>query len=133
MAMASGQGREIPFQILDRGTNSGVQEEGVKVLRTSRGFEEAMESILGAEKVQKLIKAVDWDSEQVLLVFGGSHPTGGYSVDVRRIVVVDRQRLEIEAKLKKPAPGQMVTQAFTTPYTMVKMRKEIAAVKVKFD
>lgn len=133
MALASSQGRDVPFQVIDRGVNSGVKEEGVKVLRTSRAFEEFLESWLGAEKVHKLLKQVNWESEQVVLVFGGEHPTGGFSVDVKRIVSVDRQRLEIEAKLKRPAPGQMVTQAFTTPYTMVKMPREIAAIKVKFD
>lgn len=132
-AMANGQGREVPFQIVDRGVNSGSSEEGVKVLRTSRAFEESMESILGSEKTQRLLKQVDWDTEQIVLIFAGEKPTGGFSVDVRRIVAVDRQRLEIEAKLKKPAPGQMVTMALTTPYTMLKMRKEVASIKVKID
>lgn len=133
MAMASGQGREVPFQVIDRGTNSGVKEVGVKAIRTARAFEELLEGMLGAEKTQRLLKQVQWDTEQVVLIYGGEHPTGGFSIDVKRIVSVDRQQYEIEAKLKKPAPGQIVTQAFTTPFTMIKMRKEVGALSVKLD
>ena len=133
LAMAFGQGRDVPFQVIDRGANSGVKEEGVKAIRTARAFEELLEGILGAEKTQRLLKQVHWDTEQVVLVYGGGHPTGGFSIDVKRIVAVDRQQYEIEAKLKKPAPGQIVTQAFTTPFTMIKMPKEVGALSLKLD
>lgn len=123
---------DIPFKVIERGTNIGEKEQGLKVLRTDRAFEEFLKD-KGEEHVKKLAKQVDWQTEQVVVVFGGQHPTGGFSVDVKRIAKVDVQRLVLEAVLNKPKPGQGVTMAFTTPYIIIKMPREVAAIRVKFS
>ncbi len=131
---ASGFGQaqgDIPFKVIERGANIGEKEQGLKVLRTDRAFEEFLKD-KGEEHVKKLAKQVDWQTEQVVVIFGGQHPTGGFSVDVKRIAKVDVQRLIVEAILNKPKPGQGVTMAFTTPYIIIKMPREVAAIKVKF-
>lgn len=132
IGLALAQGRsDVPFQVIDRGAQSGEAEQGVKVLRTERAFEEFMKG-RADDKISKLTKQVDWNTEQVLVVFGGQQPTGGFGIEVRRIASIDIQRLVIEAKLIKPSAGQIVTQALTTPYVMLKTQRQVAAIKVKF-
>jgi hypothetical protein len=123
VAAIAGQGADVSFQVLDRGSNSGEKEQGLKVLRTERAFEEFLKEHSPAQ-ADKLPKQVDWKTEQIVLVFGGQQRTGGFGVNVKRIVSTDVQRLTVEAILTKPSPGQGVTLAFTTPYTI--------AIKVKF-
>ena len=131
-AAFAGQGRpDVPFQIIDRGPYSGETEAGVKVLRTERAFEEFLKD-KGEEKIKPLMKQVDWQSEQIVVIFAGQHPSGGYGIDIRRIANIDIQRLQVEAKVTKPAPGQIVTQALTTPYVILKMQRQVAAIKLKF-
>jgi PrcB C-terminal len=132
LAVAFSQGRaDVPFQVIDRGTNSGEVEQGVKVLRTERAFEEFLKN-QGEEKTKRMLKMVDWQTEQAVIVFGGQQNSGGFSVDVKRIASVDIQRLVVEAKLNRPSPNQGVTLALTTPYIILKMQRQVAAIKVKF-
>jgi hypothetical protein len=128
--MAS-QGADVSFQVLDRGSNSGEKEQGIKVLRTERAFEEFLKEH-SPNKADQLPKQVDWKTEQVVLVFGGEFNTGGYGVNVKRILSTDVQRLTVEAVITKPSPGQGVTLALTTPYTIIKMPRQVAAIKIKF-
>jgi len=129
MAISAGQS-DLPFQTLEKGVNSGETQEGVKVVRTERAFEEFLKERRD-ERSMRLLKQVDWDSEQVVIVFGGQQVSGGFSVDVKRISQLDVQRLVLEARVVKPAPGQIVTMALTTPYTIVKMSRQVAPVKLK--
>ncbi len=122
---------DIPFQIVERGTNSGEKQQGLKVLRTERAFEELLKD-KSEDHVKKLSKQVDWQTEQVVVVFGGEFNTGGYGVDIKRVTNVDVQRLLIEATISKPRHGQGVTMAFTTPYVIIKMPRQVASVRVKF-
>lgn len=129
MAITAGQS-DLPFQTLEKGINSGETQEGVKVVRTERAFEEFLKERRD-DRSMRLLKQVDWDSEQVVIVFGGQQVSGGFSVDVKRISQLDVQRLILEARIVKPAPGQIVTMALTTPYTIVKMSRQVAPVKLK--
>lgn len=129
---AFAQGRtDIPFQVIERGTNSGEKEQGVKVLRTERAFEEFLKD-RGEEQAKKLSKQVDWQTEQIVVVFGGQQNSGGFSVDVKKVVGVDIQRYVVEAVLNKPNRERGVTMALTTPYVIIKTQRQIGAVKVKF-
>lgn len=132
VAAAFAQSRtDIPFQVIERGTNSGEKEQGVKVLRTERAFEEFLKD-RGEEQAKKLSKQVDWQTEQIVVVFGGQQNSGGFSVDVKKVVGVDIQRYVVEAVLNKPNRDRGVTMALTTPYIIIKTQRQVGAVKVKF-
>lgn len=132
VAAVVAQGRaDVPFQVIDRGMNSGEEDSGLKIFRTERAFEEYLKD-RGEEKAQRIAKQIDWQTEQVIVVFGGQQRSGGFSVDVKRIASVDIQRLVVEAKLNRPGPNQPVTLALTTPYVIIKTQRQVAAIKVKF-
>lgn len=61
---------------------------------------------------------VDFSRQVVVGVALGSRPTGGFAVD---IVAVKRigDRLIVRLRETQPAPGAMVTEAFTQPYALV--------------
>lgn len=132
VAAVTAQGRaDVPFQVIDRGMNSGENESGLKIIRTERAFEEYLKD-RGEDKAQRLAKQIDWQTEQVIVIFGGQQSSGGFSVDVKRISSVDIQRLVVEAKLNRPGANQHTTLALTTPYVMIKTQRQVAAIKVKF-
>ncbi|MBI1831207.1 MAG: protease complex subunit PrcB family protein [Planctomycetes bacterium] len=60
------------------------------------------------------VEAIDWKKQMVIVVYGGTQRTGGYSVEVKSLEVKDA-KLIVNWKLKTPAPGSIVTQALTNP------------------
>lgn len=56
----------------------------------------------------------DFSSCSVLVVSGGERPTGGYRLEVVR-VVKESGKWVIEFVMHQPAPGSFVTQALTCP------------------
>lgn len=65
--------------------------------------------------------AVDFASESVVFLLAGSRPTGGYSVEARG-VALEEKTLVVDAEVKGPPPGSMVTQALTSPYAVVAVK-----------
>ncbi len=61
---------------------------------------------------------IDFSKEALVAVSGGECSTGGYSVE---LISSKSQGMDIflEFDLKSPAPTQLVTQAFTKPYTII--------------
>jgi len=64
-----------------------------------------------------------------VLVTMGEKPTGGYAVDINEIATSNGDWV-IDVEFVSPAPGDMVTQALTYPYTFVKVKGE-GGVKVR--
>ena len=49
-------------------------------------------------------------------------PTGGYYIEITKIVEKENS-VEVFARETSPSPGSLVTEAFTQPYHIVKMKK----------
>jgi hypothetical protein len=126
MAKAIG---DVPFQVVARGQYGGESDQGIRVFRTERAFEEFSKD-KSQEIPKRLLKDIDWDREQIVVVFGGQQPTGGFSIDVKRIQSADIQRLTLEAVINKPSG--LATQAIATPYLVLRMARQVASIKVKF-
>ncbi|MFP4114097.1 MAG: protease complex subunit PrcB family protein [Spirochaetales bacterium] len=58
---------------------------------------------------------VDFDRETVIVLLLGERPTGGYGVGIEA-VIESRGRVEVVVDVRRPQPGDMVTQVLTTPY-----------------
>ena len=58
----------------------------------------------------------------VIFVAMGRQRTGGYSIEVANVEVVD-QKLKISFKRKSPPPGAMATMALTAPFHIVAVPK----------
>jgi hypothetical protein len=61
---------------------------------------------------------VDFAADSVVILLGGSRPTGGYSVEARGARLEGRT-LVVDAVVKGPPPDAMVTQAFTSPFAVI--------------
>ncbi len=60
------------------------------------------------------VQAIDWKTQMVIVLSGGTQRTGGYSVVVQSLDVKDG-KLTVNWKVKGPPPGSIVTQALTMP------------------
>lgn len=67
------------------------------------------------------------DDEKVYLIAAGERNTGGYSVHITK-ENPDGEELNLYYKIQAPGPDEMVTQAITYPYLLIKIREEVEEV-----
>jgi hypothetical protein len=91
-------------------------EELAKV--TGQPADAAEKALTQALKVDK----IDWQTQMVVVVTGGTKNTGGYSVEITG-VTLKGDALTVSWKLNTPKPGQPVTQAITHPAQAVLVEK----------
>lgn len=91
---------------------------------TNTGADRATAQLARAFKVD----SIDWKKQMVIVISGGSRPTGGYSVDAQKLEVKDN-KLIVHWKLNSPAPGSFVTQAFTHPMQAILVDRREGAVE----
>jgi|GEM_PF-885372 len=124
-------GREIPFAELERGSSfpHGGEEAGdprpfIEVAADRAGWEALWARVhppsLEAEAPPP--PELDTAQEVAVGVFQGVKPTGGYTVEVSS-VRARGNTVEVAVRLTEPSPGSMVTQAFTSPYQLVKISR----------
>lgn len=64
----------------------------------------------------------DFRRETLLGVFMGSQPTGGYGVSVER-VTEERGELYVDLRFMTPQPGDITTQAVTSPWLFLRVQR----------
>lgn len=106
---------EKPFSL--SGQRSSILKPRQVVVRDAKAFAALWKEHTTRATMPVSLPKVDFKKFDVVAVFMGSKPTGGYSVeigDVRR----DKKEATIPVTLHKPGPGSIVTQAFTYPFAM---------------
>jgi hypothetical protein len=93
---------------------------------TGQPADKAAEEMAKAFKVE----SIDWKKQMVVVATGGTKRTGGYSVEVTDLKVME-STLTVHWKLNTPKPGSPVTQAITHPAQAVLVERFEG--KVTFD
>lgn len=86
------------------------------------GSEQAYRNLWSSSVGNVQAPPVDFEKEIVVLLLAGSKPTGGYVVEPKG-VSVDGDTLVVDAAIKAPAAGTIVTQAFTSPWAAIAVTK----------
>jgi len=107
----------LPFQTIDKGHSSAIEETLSEVYRTQQEFE----VFWGRHKAGS-IPDVDFATRMVIAVYSGMKNSGGYSIE---ITSVDEKTAEegggivVNYVTDTPSPGSMVTMALTQPYHII--------------
>lgn len=99
-----------------------------------------VQEILPRYKALERALACKVDGDIYVIATRGEKPTGGFTVDIDRIIKVkeeDKDKLVIYVTFEDPKPGDVVTQVITYPYTVAKTNlKELPdkiELKVKYN
>lgn len=72
---------------------------------------------------------VDFATEVAVILMAGEQRTGGYSIEPKG-ATVDGDTLVVDAAVKGPEPGMMVTQALTSPWEIIAVsRRDVKSVR----
>lgn len=110
---------DIPFTLLYQDSTSSFEDIGFEVFEDSKDFENSLTMVNRNRQPGLVAPEIDFSKFRVVLLRIGNRNSGGYSIDVERVEKTDKNII-VYYKNGFPQPGQPVTMAFTSPWTMVK-------------
>ncbi|MEU6140716.1 protease complex subunit PrcB family protein [Streptomyces sp. NPDC047081] len=105
---------EIPFRELVRAHWSTARTPFAEAVKDQGSWDVLWRNVSG----DGIPPAVDWASSMVLFVAIGTRNTGGYKVEITRLIRED-DVVRVEAREIRPGPRQPVTCAITQPFHAV--------------
>jgi hypothetical protein len=114
--------RPVKFSVLRLAPGAEVAEPSTRVFRTEKEWKEFLRehspSLPGGQPV-------DFGKETVAAVFAGQKPTGGYSVQVTKVVEESRSgaptRAAVHYRVVSPPPDAVVIQVLTYPSVVIRI------------
>lgn len=110
------------YEVLTQQTNGGANIRFFEILSEPN----EIKMLQNDENLKNKISANDVQKSNFIVLNMGEKSTGGYNIGIDNIIETDKN-IVITVKETNPEPGSMVTQAFTTPFCVVKInsKKEI--------
>ena len=110
--------RPVEYERLEGGSQSGVTTPSARLFSTVSSLQgEEWLSRLPEERRSSLTTALE-AGNSIVVLFAGQRPTGGYSLMVDE-VVGRGETLFVDYHVTEPSPGELVTQALTSPYAVL--------------
>lgn len=104
------------YEVLISGSNGKGQKTAV--IENQNELNNLYERLYGAGQIKA--PEIDFKKNKVIAVFVGRFNTGGYTVEPYSIACT-RDIVEAVFSVRSPAPDQIVTQAFTYPYILIRI------------
>lgn len=118
-------GLEINDDAVEPKAPQGITVNKVLYEVLTDNIPEELSKLIEENKVNKGFVARQINNEYYVVVFMGEQSTGGYAIAVTDIED-NEGKTNITVTETKPAEGDMVTQAITYPYQVVKIKSGIA-------
>jgi hypothetical protein len=119
--LKSNNGEKIKFDTIVKGLYSEQKEKEYFVIKDKDSLNRLLAKIMDSSPDANA-RNVNFNEEMVIAVFMGEKATGGFSIEVVD-VLEQKDYVAILIKTVKPDPGQMVTEAITSPYHIIKLKR----------
>lgn len=105
---------------LAKGSYSGIDSAMTLVIDSDTRWMEIWNKIYAETQPRPELPEVDFSRETILAVFLGTRSTGGFSVEISRVVQRDG-KIVAETERRSPRPEEPVTMALTSPFHIVRV------------
>lgn len=120
-ALAPSGPAPVAFSVVAQGADSGMIDDRKNFrIKDAEELSALWAMVYGTDGPE--LPAVDFAKEEVLAVFAGTRPSGGYSVAVES-VTEEPGRRAVAIAFSSPGASCIVTQAITSPFVMVRVAK----------
>lgn len=119
---------QVNFETVAKAQNSSFRERVFYTINSEAEWRELWNSMHAVVNPVPELPKVDFEKEMLILAFQGSKGTGGNSIEITGIEKKDGV-VGVTVKDVSPGAGCFTTQAFTSPYHVVKIPK----VDAKFE
>lgn len=113
-----GEEQGVTVAVIDEGTHAALDER--KNFRIMDGEQLAAVWAHAYGDNAPPMPRIDFTRHEVLAVFDGERPTGGYAVLVSKVIDEPDARTVVITRLE-PGEGCVTTQALTTPFQLVRV------------
>lgn len=114
------EGKEVMFETIAKDFYSGQTQKENFVIENEDDFMSLWDKIYPEPRPD--IPDVDFEKYTVIAVFQGQMTTGGYEIRVNK-VVEEKNNILVYIEEISPDPQDIVTQALTSPYHIIKMER----------
>jgi len=121
--------RAVDFSVLATGTGSSYEGTRRLELISSQADWQRVWRMVGSDRP---MPAVNFDTSAVIVVYQGQQRTGGYSIAVSEIRRVGTS-LIVKTAERTPQPGEITTDALTSPFVAVSVPRPPGGLLVKFE
>ena len=122
-AITSGAEKEAFFETIAKDEPLiGSNKKANYIVKDKKGWKKLWEDLYPDKTQRPALPDIDFTKDIILATLSGEKSTGGYITEFSKIVELEDR---IEASIVETIPGQgcNVTQAFTSPYHIIKMSK----------
>lgn len=113
--------RQLAWEVVASGTQAtGVEAPRFELIATRQQLVSFWSRVHASQLQPPPLPDADLSRETLVAIFQGRQPTGGYSVQARR-VSEEQGELYVDVEFVEPAPGAATTQAVTSPWTLVRV------------
>jgi uncharacterized protein (DUF885 family) len=118
----------VEFSVIAFGAYSGYEGgRAVELITDAGAWGRAWRQIGGGRPLPE----VNFNALSVVVAYQGQQPTGGYSIAVEEIRRAGTA-LAVSVKERRPASGDVTTQALTSPFVAVSIPRAAAGASVRF-
>ena len=123
------EAKAVDFSVLATGAHSAYEGgRAVELISGEAEWRRTWEVIGGGRPMPE----VSFDTRAVVVAYQGQRPTGGYSIEmtgIKRIGTV----LAVSVMERRPASGDVTTQALTSPFVAVEIPRPPTGATVRFE
>ncbi len=119
-----------PLQILAqwKGTHSGITQSQRRVIKNAKELEQLWREVHSKALPMPALPKVDFGKNMVLAAFMGEKRTGGYAIQITKVVARNGE-VVVFIKETTPPPDAIVTQTLTQPFHIVVVPKAKGTVR----
>ncbi|MCK4665529.1 protease complex subunit PrcB family protein [Candidatus Dependentiae bacterium] len=112
--------RGFSYKTIAKGSYSGHAEKKYYVATNNLAWKVLWDQVNSTIEPKPPLPAIDFKLETIIAVFQGTQSTGGYSIEIIK-VIEKKDSIEVTVQERKPKKGHFVTMAITTPYHIIKI------------
>ena len=112
---------DVEFGTIAMGYYCGHNESGNYMINDENDWANLWDIVYSTTTPQPPLPEIDFTQYMVIAVFMGIKPTGGYSIEIIKIVEINTI-FEIHIEEKSPDPDSIVTDALTQPFHIIKTK-----------
>ena len=101
-----------------KGYHCGYTKAARLVIKTEDRWKEVWRKVHLLRLPKPAVPKIDFQKEMVIAVFMGERKSGGYKIEIKKIVKTEKD-IVVEVEEKEPSPESFQSMALTQPYHIV--------------
>lgn len=110
------------YHIVYKGQVSPKKNKEELIIKDNDSFTNLISELNISPSEYEVLLNINFDKNNLVVLFLGEKPTGGYDIDVQKVLFLDKT-IEIYSKSVAPEKDAMTTMVITSPYVMVTVPK----------